>query len=122
MFLTYSFGAVTTAVIYTQASLPNHILWFLGFPLGFFASGYFSGMGPFLTEIFPTRLRGSGQGFCYNFGRGIGALFPMLTGYMSASMTLASAIALFAFVAYSLFFICAAALPETLGKELNPDT
>jgi hypothetical protein len=39
----------------------------LGFPLGFFASGIFSGMGAFLTENFPTRVRGSGQGFAYNF-------------------------------------------------------
>ena len=122
LFLIYSFGAVTAAVIYTEARLSNHILWFLGFPLGFFASGYFSGMGPFLTELFPTRLRGSGQGFCYNFGRGIGALFPMLTGYMSASMSLASAIALLAFLAYGLFFVCAAGLPETRGKILHPDT
>jgi MFS family permease len=97
------------------------MLWFLGFPLGFFASGYFSGMGPFLTELFPTRLRGSGQGFCYNFGRGIGALFPTFAGYMSASIPLANAIAIFAFVAYSLFFVCALALPETRGKVLRAD-
>ena len=30
----------------------------LGFLLGFFASGIFSGMGPFLTELYPTRVRG----------------------------------------------------------------
>ena len=35
----------------------------LGFPLGFFSQGVFSGMGPFLTELFPTRMRGSGHGF-----------------------------------------------------------
>ena len=101
--------------------MSNEILWFLGFPLGFFASGYFSGMGPFLTELFPTRLRGSGQGFCYNFGRGIGALFPTLVGYISSMLSLADAIAIFAIAAYSLFFICAFALPETRGKVLRPD-
>ncbi len=121
LFLIYSAGAIAAAVTYTQAPLSNNILWFLGFPLGFFASGYFSGMGPFLTELFPTRLRGSGQGFCYNFGRGVGALFPMLAGYISAFISLANAIAIFAFVAYSLFFVCALALPETRGKVLRPD-
>lgn len=40
-----------------------------GFPLGFFLSGIFSGMGAYLAELFPNELRGSGQGFCYNFGR-----------------------------------------------------
>jgi hypothetical protein len=93
----------------------------LGFPLGFFASGYFSGMGAFLTELYPTRLRGSGQGFCYNFGRGIGALFPALVGYISAGMTLANAIAIFAVGAYGLFFLSAYALPETRGKVLHVD-
>src|SRR5216683_2391394 len=49
--------------------------------LGFFASGIFSGMGAFLTELFPTRMRGSGQGFAYNFGRGLAALNPLLVGW-----------------------------------------
>ena len=80
LFLIFSLGAIAVVVTYTQVPLSNEVLWVLGFPLGFFASGYFSGMGPFLTELFPTRLRGSGQGFCYNFGRGIGALFPTLVG------------------------------------------
>ena len=121
LFLIFSFGAMVAAVTYTQVPLTGNMLWFLGFPLGFFASGYFSGMGPFLTELFPTRLRGSGQGFCYNFGRGIGALFPTFAGYISAYMSLGNAIAIFAFIAYSLFFICAFALPETRGKVLRPD-
>ena len=48
----------------------------LGFPLGFFASGIFSGMGPLLTEMYPTELRAAGQGFCYNVGRFIAASGP----------------------------------------------
>ncbi|MDH8040399.1 MFS transporter, partial [Klebsiella pneumoniae] len=66
LFLTFSLGAMIVVLAYTQLPLTNEVLWLLGFPLGFFASGYFSGMGAFLTELFPTRLRGSGQGFCYN--------------------------------------------------------
>jgi MFS family permease len=76
LFLIFSLGAIAVVLVYTQVAFSNEVLWVLGFPLGFFASGYFSGMGAFLTELFPTRLRGSGQGFCYNFCRGIGALFP----------------------------------------------
>ncbi len=106
----------------TQIPLSNGVLWVLGFPLGFFASGYFSGMGAFLTELYPTRLRGSGQGFCYNFGRGIGALFPALVGYLAERAGLASAIAIFAAVAYGIFFLAAFALPETRGKVLHADS
>ncbi len=121
LFLTFSLGAMVVVLAYTQLPLSNEVLWLLGFPLGFFASGYFSGMGAFLTELFPTRLRGSGQGFCYNFGRGIGALFPFLVGWLSTSTTLGNAICIFAVLAYGLFFLAAFALPETRGRILHAD-
>ncbi|MDP4024740.1 MFS transporter [Methylobacterium sp. NEAU 140] len=121
LFLIFSLGAIAVILAYTQLPLSNSVLWVLGFPLGFFASGYFSGMGAFLTELYPTRLRGSGQGFCYNFGRGIGALFPALVGYLSAQVGLASAIAIFAAIAYGVFFVAAFALPETRGRVLHAD-
>src|SRR5882757_1407786 len=121
LFLIFSIGAIAVILLYTQLPLTNEVLWLLGFPLGFFASGYFSGVGAFLTELYPTRLRGSGQGFCYNFGRGIGALFPFLVGWLSTSTTLANAIAIFAVAAYGVFFIAAFALPETRGRVLHAD-
>jgi MFS family permease len=121
LFLTFSIGAIAVVLLYTQIPLTNEVLWLLGFPLGFFASGYFSGVGAFLTELYPTRLRGSGQGFCYNFGRGIGALFPFLVGALSNSTSLANAIAIFAVAAYGVFFVAAYALPETRGKVLHAD-
>ena len=121
LFLIFSIGAIALILIYTQVELSNSALWLVGFPLGFFASGYFSGMGAFLTELYPTRLRGSGQGFCYNFGRGIGAFFPYLVGELSKTTGLANAIAIFAVAAYCLFFIAAFALPETRGTVLEAD-
>jgi len=121
LFLIFSLGAIAIILLYTQLPLNNEILWLLGFPLGFFASGYFSGVGAFLTELYPTRLRGSGQGFCYNFGRGIGALFPFLVGALSTETSLANAIAIFAVLAYGVFFLAAFALPETRGRILHAD-
>jgi MFS family permease len=121
LFLIFSLGAIGVVLLYTQLPLTNEVLWVLGFPLGFFASGYFSGVGAFLTELYPTSLRGSGQGFCYNFGRGIGALFPYLVGTLSNTTTLANAIAIFAVAAYSVFFLAAFALPETRGRVLHAD-
>ena len=121
LFLYMSIGAIAIVIAYTQLPLTNEILWVLGFPLGFFASAYFSGVGAFLTELYPTRLRGSGQGFCYNFGRGIGALFPFLVGALSNSTSLGNAIAIFAVLAYGLFFLAAFALPETRGRVLHAD-
>ena len=79
-------------MIYTMVPFGNAAMFVLGFPLGFFASGVFSAMGPFFTEHFPTRVRGVGQGFAYNFGRATGALFPTLVGVLSATMPLGQAV------------------------------
>ncbi|MBZ5631359.1 MAG: MFS transporter, partial [Acidobacteriia bacterium] len=76
-------------------------------------------MGAFLTELFPSRVRGSGQGFSYNFGRGIGALFPALVGYLSVRISLGAAIATFSLSAYLLMIVAVVFLPETKGKELK---
>lgn len=122
LFLFTGIGAVAVILIYTQVAMSATILWLLGFPLGFFASAPFSGLGAFLTELYPTRLRGSGQGFCYNFGRGIGALFPTLVGYLSTTTGLAAAIGIFGAAAYCVFAVAAFCLPETRGRILHADT
>ena len=118
LFLLFSAGAIVMTLVYTRAPVTNNVLWVLGFPLGFVASGYFAGAGAFFAELFPTRVRGSAMGFAYNFGRGIGATFPALVGYISATMPLSRAIAIFATIAYSLMGIAAFLLPETRGREL----
>jgi MFS family permease len=121
LFILFAVLASLLVVAYTQLPIANQWMLFLGFPLGICASAYLSGIGAFLTELFPSRLRGSGQGFAYNFGRGIGALFPALVGFLSASMPLSRAIAIFAVAAYGLLLAGALLLPETRGKELHPN-
>ena len=118
-FLLFAIGAGAVAVIYTMFSFGNTAMLVLGFPLGFFASGVFSAMGPFFTEHFPTRVRGIGQGFAYNVGRATGALFPTLVGLLSARMPLGEAIGLFAAFAYATMAVAAFLLPETRGKVLS---
>ncbi len=117
-FFVFAIGCMAAVLVYTHVEVTNAQMLLLGFPLGFFASGIFSGMGAFFTELFPTRIRGSGQGFSYNFGRGVGALFPSLVGYLSATMPLGRAIGVFAASAYAVLFVAAVLLPETRGKEL----
>jgi MFS family permease len=119
-FLVFAVGAGAIAVIYTSVSFGNGAMLLLGFPLGFFASGVFSAMGPFFTEHFPTRVRGVGQGFAYNVGRATGALFPTLVGVLSAKMALGQAIGIFAGAAYATMAVAAFLLPETRGKALAP--
>ena len=117
-FFIFAIGSLLIALAYTQTEISDSMMLALGFPLGFFASGIFSGMGPVLTELFPTSVRGAGQGFCYNFGRGIAAFFPTLVGMLSASVTLGTAIGIFAALAYAIVILAAVVLPETRGREL----
>ena len=93
----------------------------LGFPLGFFASGYFSGIGAFLTELYPTRLRGSARAFATISAAASARCFRSSSARCRRSTSLANAIAIFAVVAYALFFIAAFALPETRGRVLHAD-
>jgi MFS family permease len=115
----FAVGSFATVVGYAYSPIGNHLMLALGFPLGFFASGVFSPIGAFFTELFPNRLRGSGQGFSYSFGRALGAIFPTLVGYLSATMSLSHAIAVFAASAYALMLLAIVLLPETRGRDLH---
>jgi MFS family permease len=117
-FILFAIGSVLIAVTYTLVPIGNTLMLLLGFPLGFFVSGNFSGVGAFFAELFPGSVRGSGMGFAYNFGRGVGALFPALVGFLSARLSLGTAIGSFASLAYLLVLATVIALPETRGRAL----
>src|SRR5438270_927491 len=94
-------------------------LLFLGIPLNIAILMKFPPMGPFMTELYPTEVRGTGQGFCYNAGRAIGALFPTMVGFLSDSFGLGVAIAVFSTFASGLMIIMLLMLPETRGRSLQ---
>jgi hypothetical protein len=58
------------------------------------------------------------MGFAYSFGRGVGALFPALVGFLSARFSLGAAIGGFAAVGYLVVLATVIALPETRGRAL----
>ena len=120
-FILFALGAGSLVVAYMLLPITDSAMLLLGFPLGFFMSGIFSGAGAFLSELFPNEIRGSGQGFCYNFGRGIGATFPAMVGLLSDQMhfSLATAIGVCAGTAYTLVVVAALVLPETRGRDLR---
>ncbi|KQR50098.1 MFS transporter [Acidovorax sp. Leaf160] len=118
-FILFAVCAGVLVTCYTQLPITDAAMMVLGFPLGFFLSGIFSGMGAYLSELFPSHIRGSGQGFCYNFGRAVGSVFPALIGHMSASMSLGVAIGYMAAGAYLIVIVACLMLPETQGRELT---
>jgi MFS family permease len=86
--------------------------------LGFFNNGIFSGFPIYLPELYPTRIRATGAGFCFNVGRVIASTGPFLTGYLVMALggfgPAASAIALI----YFLGLLILPFAPETKGKPL----
>ena len=115
-FVLFAISSAALIVLYTQIPVgANVLLLVLGVPLGFFASGIFSGFGSYLAELYPSRARGAGQGFVYNFGRAVGAFFPAIVGFLSVSIGLAGAVA-FGALAYGLCLLALIFLPETKGK------
>lgn len=117
-FVIMACSAAVTVAVYTLLPLGDTAVLLLGFPLGFFQSGIIAGMGATFAELFPTRVRATGQGFSYNTGRAMGSMVPALVGVLAGSIGLGSAMGLCAASAYVLVLIAAALLPETRGREL----
>ena len=115
----FALGSALAAWAYVVLPLGAAWLVFaIGFPLGFFSSGIFSGLAVYLAELYPTELRGAGQGFGYNIGGGIGALGPAAIGFAAAQVGLSDALALAA-TSYGLCLVALRFLPETRGKPLT---
>ncbi|SAL88871.1 major facilitator family transporter [Caballeronia arvi] len=116
----FAFWCIVTVLAYVMLPLSNVQMLVLGFPLGFFAAGIPASLGALFNELYPAQMRGTGVGFCYNFGRIASAAFPVMVGYMSHSMSLGAAIGIDAAVAYGLAMVSVLFLPETRGKRLRP--
>jgi MFS family permease len=119
---TFALFAICSAIlvpVYLRLVTADWQLYVAGPLLGYFASGIFSGFGAFLSELFPAGVRGTAQGFCYNFGRGVAGFAPALIGAMSSRGNIGSAMTAVAVCAYAIVIASAAALPETRGRELQ---
>jgi MFS family permease len=94
------------------------VLFFLA---GAFTSGIFSGYTIYFPELFPTRVRATGAGFCYNVGRVVAAPGPVLKGALLAVFGSGAAAGAAIGCVYALAFLVIPFLPETRGAELGDD-
>jgi sugar phosphate permease len=118
---TFLWSAILSFVfilLYMFVPMGNSALLLAGIPLNVVLLMKFPPMGPFMTELFPTAVRGNAQGFCYNSGRAIGSFFPTMVGYVSQSLDLGTTIALFSAIASLLMIVTLMLLPETRGRSL----
>jgi MFS family permease len=118
-FVLMACAAAVTVACYTLLPMSATAVLLLGFPLGFFQSGIIAGMGATFAELFPTRVRATGQGFSYNTGRAIGSFVPTIVGVVAANVGLGPAMGICAVCSYVLVLVAVAFLPETRGRELE---
>jgi SHS family sialic acid transporter-like MFS transporter len=89
--------------------------------VGVFTSSFYGWLPQYLPELFPTRVRATGQGITYNFGRILAAVGAWQMGNLMAwfDQSYARAGAALVFV-YFLGVLCVTFAPETRGKPLPP--
>jgi MFS family permease len=87
--------------------------------MGFFNNGIFSGFPIYLPELYPTSIRATGVGFCFNVGRILASTGPLVKGYLGTLFEPGKAASLIGIV-YLLGIAALPFAPETKGKPL-PD-
>ncbi len=95
------------------------LLAILGLPVGMGINGAFAGIGPMLSELFPTQIRTTCMGFSYNVGKSLGAMSVAAVGAVTEHIGLVGAIALFCSAGYLCALLALAFLPETRGRDLT---
>jgi len=88
---------------------------------GFLTLGVHAGYAIYFPELFPTRVRGTGAGFCFNGGRLLAASILLVRGWMRSDRGLALSLESTATILSFLFLLgvlLLLAAPETKGREL----
>ncbi|NKE56915.1 MFS transporter [Lentzea sp. PSKA42] len=110
-------GVALTLPLYVIAADRTALLW-LGPMFAFFAA-YAGIFGAYLGELFPTRVRTTGAGFCFNIGRGVSAFAPLSLGVLAAGAGFGAGLLVCAG-----FMACAAIvmtfLPDLRGATATP--
>jgi len=118
VFLIFVLGAAAVVPVYGLASRNQLLLMALGPFVGFFGHGYFTLFGSMLAELFPSTVRATAQGICYNSGRAISAFAPFTIGAIADLHGIGAALAVTSgfFAAGGLLIFM---LPETKGRQLE---
>ena len=110
---------MATVLVPVYAVTRNEIaLLLLGPFLVFFGTGFASGFGPLIAELFPTHMRATAQGIIYNSARAVSAFAPLIIGSLAEVYGLGTAFLLIG-ACFFLGLILLLFLPETTGKELE---
>jgi MFS family permease len=89
----------------------------LGPLVAFFGTGYYSGFGAVIAELYPTSVRATAAGFCYNVGRLASAAAPFVVGSLAAARGFGAAFAV-AGAAFLLAAIAWIGIPDTSNRDI----
>lgn len=117
-FVAFVLGAAALVPLYAMSGHSTTLLMVLGPLVGFLGHGYFSVFGAMLAELFPSGIRATAQGLCYNLGRAFSALAPWTIGVLADQHGIGPALAITS-AFYLLGAVLVLLLPETRGKELE---
>ncbi|HTQ09149.1 MAG TPA: MFS transporter, partial [Fimbriimonadaceae bacterium] len=84
MFIIYFLLSAASIMGTFGLDLDPHTRLYGYFFIGLSVFGVFGAFTYYLPELFPTRLRATGSGFCYNGGRFIAAIGPFVVGSVAA--------------------------------------
>jgi predicted MFS family arabinose efflux permease len=115
----FAAGMLITAFVFNSLQTATDAYWMLPM-MGAAQLALFAGYSIYFPELFPTRLRGTGVGFCYNTVRYLAAPAPILLGYLSAMLSFRTAAVLMSSV-YAIGMIALIWAPETKGRPLPED-
>jgi MFS family permease len=115
-FVTYLLASAVLVVAYGATTSAPALL-VLGPVVAFFSTGYFSGFGAIIAELYPTTVRATATGFTFNIGRVGSALAPFLIATLAQTRGFAVAFST-ASVALILGALMWAFIPETKGRAL----
>jgi MFS family permease len=94
------------------------VLLLLGPFVAFFGTGYYSGFGAVIAELYPSSVRATAAGVCYNVGRIASAAAPFIVGSMAASKGFGVAFAITG-AAFLLAAVAWVGIPNTGNRELT---
>lgn len=84
MFAIYFLASAISIFLTFGIDLPSEMRLYLYFLIGLSVFGVFGSFTYYLPELFPTRLRATGAGFCYNTGRVVAAAGPFAVGAIAS--------------------------------------
>lgn len=83
--IAFILAMVSTAAGFLFLNDRTDIFWLIPI-MGFCQFALFSGYAIYFPELFPTRLRSTGVSFCYNVGRFVAALGPIVLGLLTSKV------------------------------------